>query len=342
MTASGSQPAAPSAGGGARRGAQGVALSLAAAVISGFAVFTNGYGVQAFGDPAVYTTAKNLVATVVLTVMLLAVAGRRRQARPGPSRDAHGGAEPGRAGPGQGGVFTRPHGWKQWAGLVMVAVIGGSVPFVLFFRGLAEVSSPNAAFIQKTLVVWVALLALPLLRERIGPLHVVAIALLVAGQAVLGGGVAGIGASTGTAMIFAATLLWSAETIVAKRLLASLSPLTVGTARMGFGVVLLACYVLATTRWSEFAAIGPRQWSWAAATGLILAAYVAVWLAALARARAIDVTAILVLGAVITAALQAAAGGLAGAPLGLALVTAGCALAILLALRKPRRAAAAP
>lgn len=323
MRAPSKLPAAP----GTRRSGQGTALALAAALISGFAVFTNGYAVRAFGDPAVYTAAKNLVAAAVL-VAALAVAIARRRGRPGGER----------AGP----AVTRPRGRAQWAGLAAVAVVGGSVPFVLFFRGLAEVASPNAAFIQKTLVIWVALLALPLLRERIGPWHVIAIGLLVGGQIVLGGGLAGLGASAGAALILAATLLWSAETIIAKRLLASLSPLTVGVARMGGGVALLIGYVLATTRWRELAVIGPRQWGWAAATGLILALYVAAWLAALARARAVDVTAILVLGAIVTAALQATAGGVAGPPLGLGLVAAGSAVAVLLALREPRRREATP
>ena len=53
-------------------------------------------------------------------------------------------------------------------GCSRVAVVGGSVPFVLFFEGLARAEATQAAFIQKTLVVWVALLAVPLLHERLG------------------------------------------------------------------------------------------------------------------------------------------------------------------------------
>jgi drug/metabolite transporter (DMT)-like permease len=293
----------------------GYALALAAAVISGFAVYINSYGVRAFGSATVYTTAKNLVAAVVL-LAALAVAGRRA--------------------PGAG--LTRPRGPAQWAGLAAVAVVGGSVPFILFFEGLARVTSADAAFIQKTLVVWVVLLAVPLLRERIGPWHVAAIAALVWGQALLGGGVAGIRLGSGAAMILAATLLWAVETVIARKLLAGLglSALTVATARMGGGAVILAGYTLAT-RWSALTATGWHQWSWAAATGLILAAYVAVWYAALARAGAIDVTALLVPGAIITALLQAGSKALAPQWPGLLLVAAGGAL-VLLAAGKQRPA----
>ncbi len=294
----------------------GLALALAAAVISGFAVYTNSYGVRAFagfGGATVYTTAKNLIAAIVLGAAL-AYATRRA--------------------PREG--FTRPRRPGQWAGLAAVAVIGGSVPFVLFFQGLARVDSANAAFIQKTLVIWVALLAVPLLGERLSLWHVAAIAGLVWGQALLGGGLGGIGLGTGEAMIFAATLLWAAETVVARRLLSGLSPLTVATARMGGGVVILIAYTLATTRWSTLAAIGWHQWSWAIATGLILAAYVGAWYAALARAGAIDVTALLVPAAIITALLQSGSKALAPQWPGLALVAAGTAL-VLLAARKARK-----
>ena len=131
----------------------GLGLALTAAVVSGFSVYTNSYGVRAFGNASVYTTAKNAVAAIVLAAAL-AVAGRRVK-REG---------------------FTPPRGVAEWGGLAVIAVVGGSVPFILFFEGLARVPSGDAAFIQKTLVVWVALLAVPLLRERVGPWHVAAVA----------------------------------------------------------------------------------------------------------------------------------------------------------------------
>ena len=42
----------------------GITIAIGAALVSGVAVFVNGYGVKAFGDPTVYTTAKNLAAAV--------------------------------------------------------------------------------------------------------------------------------------------------------------------------------------------------------------------------------------------------------------------------------------
>ena len=120
----------------------GLMLALLTAVISGFAIFLNGYGVKAVGNATVYTTAKNVVAALVLCAVV--AAGRRR-----------------------GVTVSRPRGRGQWWGLAAVGVIGGSVPFVLFFEGLARASSTQAAFLNKTLVLWVALLAVVVLKEQL-------------------------------------------------------------------------------------------------------------------------------------------------------------------------------
>src|SRR5215468_4205014 len=112
----------------------------------------------------------------------------------------------------------------------VTALIGGSVPFVLFFEGLARAQATQASFIQKTLVVWVALPAVPLLRERLGPAHVAAIAFVIAGQAALVGDTGTVTFGTGEAMILAATLLWAVEVVLAKRLLADIDARTLGAA----------------------------------------------------------------------------------------------------------------
>ena len=230
--------------------------------------------------------------------------------------------------------LTRPRTGAQWAGLLVVAVIGGSVPFLLFFEGLARASSPQAAFLHKTLLIWVALLAWPFLRERIGPVHVVAIGLLLGGQALLQGGIGEVGVGNGEAMILGATLLWSIEVIVAKRLLGSLSSLTVGTTRMALGCVVLLAYLAVTGGIDDLLAVSASQWAWAALTGGLLAAYVATWYLALARARAIDVTTVLVFGAVVTALLSMGVQGTEPQAAALALLVLGTAIVAVAARRR--------
>lgn len=266
----------------------GLLLAAATAGISGLAVFLNSYGVRAVGDAAAYTTAKNLVAALVL---LLVVAAAR----------------------GSGARLTRPTTPRQWTGLAVVAVVGGSVPFLLFFEGLARASSAQSAFLHKTLVVWVALLAVPLLHERLTAWHGAAILLLVVGQVGLVGGVP-TGLGSGEAMIMAATLLWSVEVVVAKRLLSGLSSWTLGVARMAAGSAVLVAWTAARGGLGALVGLDPSAWAWVALTGVILAAYVATWFGALARAQAVDVTAVLVVAAPITALIQAVVDGASLAP----------------------------
>ena len=318
MTPDGPQETRPTVAraGASRAGATrrtGLLLALATACISGVAVFLNSYGVKAFGDATTYTTAKNVVAALVLVTLVGVISASRTSS-----------------------VLTRPSRRGQWAGLAVVGIFGGAIAFVLFFEGLALSSATDAAFIQKTLLVWVALLAVPLLGERLGILQVAAIALLVLGQIGLAGGVTTI-FGRGQAMVLGATLIWAVEVIIAKRLLADLSSWTVGLTRMGVGSVVLVVWTLLRGEGGALTSLTGSQWTWVLVTGLVLAGYVSTWFAALSRAPAVDVTAVLVIGAVITALLAAVVKGTPLVPqLGwVALVLAGTVLVAWPAWRGP-------
>jgi drug/metabolite transporter (DMT)-like permease len=294
--------------------ATGVALAFATAAISGISIWVNGRAVRHFGDATVYTTAKNLVAAVLLAAIFLA--GRGVGAR----------------GVAEARALTR----RQWLSLFAVGLLGGSVPFVLFFEGLARAESTQASFIQKTLVVWVVVLAVPFLDERFGWPHAVAIILLVAGQAWLVGDTGTIALGRGEAMILAATLLWAVEVVFVKHLIRRLlSPSLLAAARMGFGAALLLAWVAVSGRMGAFSSLGAEQWRWVLLTGLLLTAYVATWYAALARAQAIDVTAVLVFGAFVTAVLAGTVDGRSVSAAGMALVAAGALIVGVTALRRP-------
>jgi drug/metabolite transporter (DMT)-like permease len=295
-----------------RTRATGIALALAAALVSGVSIYVNGRAVRHFADATVYTTAKNLVAGVLL-VALAVVAGSPGATAPRAERPTRG----------------------QWLALFSIGVVGGSVPFVLFFEGLARAEATQAAFIQKTLVIWVALLAVPLLHERFGWPHLLAVCLLVAGQAWLVGHSGTIAFGAGEAMILAATLLWAVEVVWVKKLVGPLSPRLLAAARMGIGTALLLAWVAVSGRMGALTGLDGAQWRWIVLTGLLLTAYVAIWYAALARAQAVDVTAVLVFGAVITALLTELVDGAAVSALGIGLVTLGTAIVAVVALRPP-------
>ena len=253
--------------------------AVVAALVSGVAVFVNGLAVRHFDDATVYTTAKNLWAGVLLTVALFAVpvsAARRATAIPR----------------------------GTWPRLAVVAVIGGAIPFVLFFEGLAVATSTDAAFIHKTLVVWVAAGAVIVLRERLRPAHLAAIALLVVGHVVVSGGVTLTGAGRGEALILVATLLWALEVLLVKRLLVTVPARYLAVVRMLGGSVVLLGWLAVRGDLGALVGFGSGQWWWIAVTGTTLAAFVSLWYRALAAAPATDVTAVLVAGAVVTAILN--------------------------------------
>ena len=255
----------------------GVGLAFATALISGVSIYVNGFAVKQLPDAAVFTTLKNALAALIL-VGLAAATVRPAEVR----------------------AMNR----ASWTRLAIIGIVGGSVPFLLFFSGLAMASAPSAAFIHKTLFIWVAILAVPFLGERLGVAQLGALVVLLGAQLLIvppNGVVWGAGET----MIAAATLLWAVEAILAKRLLGSVPSQVVGAGRLGIGLVVLVGYLLVAGKAGAILALSFEQLAWALVTGVLLFGYVGTWYAALKRAPASLVTAILVVGAPITAALQA-------------------------------------
>jgi drug/metabolite transporter (DMT)-like permease len=290
----------------------GIGLAVATALISGLSIFVNASAVKLLPDAAVFTTLKNGVAALVLIGLVLATVR-----------------------PAQVRALDR----RAWGVLLLIGVIGGSIPFLLFFTGLAQASAPTAAFIQKTLFIWVALLAVPFLGERLGLAQLGALGVLLAGQFIIAAP-KGVIWGAGETMIAGATLLWAAEAIVARRLLSRTAvPVpsqVLGAARLGFGMVVLVGFLLFSGKLGVVAGLSAGQWGLALGTGLLLSAYVATWFAALKRAPASLVTAVLVIGAPITATLQIAANGTFPAPTvlgGQVLILAGAIVMAAAALR---------
>lgn len=291
----------------------GIGLATATALISGVSIFVNGLVVKEFSDPVALTGARNLLVGLVLLGILLASGGVReiRALRP-----------------------------RQSAGLVALAVIGGSVPFILFFSGLAAATGPGAALIHKTLFIWVAALAIIFLGERLGLAQVIALVVLLAGTLLISP-TGAIGAGLAEVMILVATLLWSVEVIIARRLLGGdgVSVRLAATSRMALGSIVIFGFLLASGRIGAVAAFSASQWLIVAATGALLLGYVTTWYAALQRAPASLVTAVLVGGALVTAALATIRTGTTPAPTveaGLGLLALGVGMVVWTAIRRGR------
>jgi drug/metabolite transporter (DMT)-like permease len=291
---------------------RGILLATGTALISGLAVYVNAFGVRQVPDAVVYTTAKNGVAALLLIgLMLLFTRGRETFELRG----------------------------RRRLGVLALGLIGGSVPFILFFTGLALAAAPTAAFIHKTLFIWVAVMAVPFLSERLGIVQVGAMAVLLGGV-MLVGPLPGAAWGVGETMIAAATLFWSVEVIVAKRLLAGISSHTLAAARMGLGMVVLVGYLAATGGLAGLFAISAEGLLWVLVTGFLLAGYVSTWYAGLRLAPATMVSSVLVGGGVVTAVLSLIGGSAAPGPqvlVGYLMIVAGVVAVLGLALGLGRR-----
>ena len=336
MSAPGGREGATGPLGRRQAGLPGVLVAGVTALISGLSVFVNSYGVHSVTAPAVYTTGKNLVATVALVGCAVG-AWMVRQRRPESAAARFVSVRKGTATPSADAGGTGTWGALRWLGLAYVGIVGGGLAFVLFFDGLADTTATPAAFMRDTLVIWVAVLAVPILHERMMWWNVAAIALLVTGEVAVAGGVGHLATSRGEVLVLLATVLWAVEVVVVKTLLRDLAPAAVSLARMGVGAVTLLAYLAASGSLRALVSLDATQLGWVLLTGLLLSAYVAAWMTTLARARALDVTSILVGSALVTALLQAAAGTTALAPqaLGLALIAVGITAVVWIGWRHP-------
>lgn len=103
---------------------KGIYLVLATALISGFAIFINKFGVKGV-DPYFYTFAKNLIAGSLLVSILFLTKNKKSLLKLNKSDKVK---------------------------LILIGVIGGGIPFLLFFKGLTMTAALKAGFIHKTLL----------------------------------------------------------------------------------------------------------------------------------------------------------------------------------------------
>jgi drug/metabolite transporter (DMT)-like permease len=252
-------------------------LALTAAAISGVSNFVNKFAVTAVKDPVAFTTLKNAIVAVFLVGLMLAMKKKAEIA----SLDR-----------------------KQWAALSAIGVIGGSIPFALFFTGLTQTSAVNASLIHKTLFIWVILLAAPLLKEKMSSLQWLGVAAIF-GANLLVGGFTGFKFNGGELMILAATLFWAVESVIAKATLGRISSTTVAAARMVLGSLVLLPIAAWRGGLPSLAGMQPSHWGWTLLTAALLAGYVLTWYAALKRAPASYVAALLVPATLVTNSLSA-------------------------------------
>ncbi len=254
----------------------GILLVLLTVLISGASNFVNFYAVQGTNSDAFIAVRNAAVALMLVPLALLA--GRTLRAK-----------------------LTR----TDWLKLGTIGLIGGAIPFLLFFRGLQIAGSSGAAtatFGYRTLFLMAAILGVVFLRERLSPRLALAAVLLLAGNVLLLALTAPVW-TDGTTYVLAATALWAGEYTLSKHALRTLPSGTVALGRMGLGGVFLLAYVGLTGQLGSVAALSGAQWEWVALSAVLLVGFVATWYAGLKTVDVSVASAMLVLAFPVTWAL---------------------------------------
>jgi len=252
---------------------KGTILVLITAIVSGFSIFLNSFAVKGF-DSSVFTFSKNIVVAAMIFAVILGC--RRLKELKSLSR-------------------------KQWLQLSLIGLVGGSIPFLLYFKGLQLATGATSAFIHKSMFVFIAVMAVFFLKEKLTKWTIAAAGLLMVGNFLVLR--PNFSVSTGTLFILAATLLWAVESVYSKHVLKQVSGTVVAFGRMFFGSLFIFAFLAATGKAGIVLSMNPAQYGWIAVTSLLLLAYVFTFYNGLKHIKATTAACILTLGSPITTAL---------------------------------------
>ncbi len=269
---------------------KGIYLAITAAVISGVSVFVASFASKIVKDPYVLTTGRNIVVAIWLSSVLLGIwiFRKRHSGKQSASRIDSGQAR------------MTP---KKWGQLVLIGMIGGGIPFLLFFKGLSLSTAAGGQLINKTMFIWVGLLAFMFLKEKFSKWQLFALAILVIGNYFLATPKSWI-FGQGELLVLIATLFWSAETIITKIVLKNMPSILLAWGRMFFGSLIMLGYLAVTNKISLYESLNLNQMFWIILPSLLLFAYVWFWFSSLKYASATLVTSILVIASPITTLLS--------------------------------------
>ena len=256
---------------------KGLLLVFLTAIISGISIFVNKFGVSGI-DSTVFTFTKNLIVGLLLLGIILGLNQFKNLK-----------------------VLEK----KDWLYLLVVGLIGGAIPFVLFFRGLQLTNSAAGSFVHKLMFVFVAVFAVIFLKEKISKkIWIPATALIMGNFFLLN--ISSFSLDLGIVLVLVAALFWSAENVLSKRLLDKqrLEPKVLAFGRLFFGSVFIMTYLVFTGKFSLVYGLSWTQFSWILITVPFLLMYVLTWYSGLKHVKVTTATSILLLGSPITALLS--------------------------------------
>ena len=254
---------------------KGYLLVLLTALVSGVSVFLNKFAVSGI-NPYVFTWSKNILVAVFIVSLILLL--------------------------GEFSTLKRLTA-KQWSKLVMIGLIGGSVPFLLFFKGLSMAPSATAGLLHKSMFILIAVIAVLFLKEKLNKWFIAGAALLFAGNLFLPGSFS-FSFGVPELLILCAVVFWAVETVISKNVLRELSSRIVAFGRMFFGVCFITVFLAFTGSIGQITAVTLPQLGWIILTSVLLLGYVTTWYAGLKLIPASGAACVLVLGSAITTLLS--------------------------------------
>jgi drug/metabolite transporter (DMT)-like permease len=214
----------------------GIVFALMTAILSGVAIPLNKIFVITL-DPAVFTAVRAIIIGFLFLIISYS----------------------------QGSLQVKKVKKLPWKYLITIAIIGGSLAFLLFFTGLKMTTSGRAAFLHKTLPIYVTIFAFLLLKDKIPRKHVYAMVLMLIGTVLIYS--ASIdpswlweNPSFGDLLIISATILWGLEAVIAKKVMKDgETNFVVSFARMFFGGLILFGAVVLMGKADLLLAIGSQE-----------------------------------------------------------------------------------
>lgn len=261
---------------------KGLLFALISSVISGFAILYSKISLAKI-DPLALTTSRNFYVGVIFLLFFLF------------SKRLH---------------EIKKLKRKDLTLLILIGAIGGALPFYLFFSGLSQIPAITGNLIHKTLFIWVGILAVVFLKEKIKPVHILSYILIFFANFYFAFSSVKFSLGAGELMVFGATLFWAGENIIAKKVLKNVSSELVALFRMGIGGLLLMSTTLLAGKGASFLSLDFNLLTIIIVGGSILFFYNYFWYKALKYAPASIATLLLTFSVVVGNVLNGSFAGL--------------------------------
>lgn len=230
---------------------KGIILAFVTSVISGVAIFYSKISVVKI-DPLILATARNSYVGIIFLLFFL-LTGSIKQ------------------------LFKLSK--RELIILSIIGVVGGSVPFYLFFSGVKLIGAQSANMIHKSLFIWVAILGIVTLKEKVNISYILAGILVCIGTYFFAPFTLKFG--KGEQLILIATIFWAIENVLVKKILSKTSSELIGLFRMTVGGVILVMVTLLSGKGKLLVGLNLAQWKTIFIGGSILFFYVFTWYKAL-------------------------------------------------------------